>query len=237
MEAQRFPSDYDGIVAGAPAYYWTKLVATGAVDEQNLLATPTSYIPARKLPAIAEAVRNACDAQDGLKDGIIADPRHCAFDPATLACKAGDADSCLLPEQIATLKQIYGPKLDSQGKQVYPGYLPGGEDYPGSWVPWKVGPDPSAQPLMLFFANGYFQDFVHQDPTWSLKSFNFDKDLALAESTTAEALNATDPNLKPFFDHGGKLILYNGWNDPAIPALGTIDYYTAVQNSTGATGH
>ena len=227
MEAQRFPADYDGIVAGAPAYHWTALVPSGTADTQALLASPEAYIPAAKIPALAAAVRAQCDKLDGVADGVLNDPRSCHFDPTAIACKEGDADSCLTPPQIASLQTIYAAKRDAQGRQVYPGFLPGAEDGNGGWVPWIVGEKAGAS-LTAFFGQGYFSNFVYQQPGWSFKDADFAKDLKQAEDKTAAALDATDSNLRPFTERGGKLILYHGWNDPAIPALGTIDYYTAA---------
>jgi len=227
MEAQRFPTDYEGILAGDPAYNWTALVASATADAQALLASPASYIPSKKIPAIAAAVLSACDKQGELIDGVISDPRRCAFNPSTLVCKKGDDDTCLLPEQVETLRTIYAAKFDDQGKQVFPGYLPGAEDGPGGWIPWITGNAPGDS-LFNFFGVGYFSNFVYGRPDWSIKSFNFNSDLKLANQRTAHELNATDVNIKPFIDHGGKLVLYQGWNDPAIPALSTIIYYEGI---------
>ncbi len=231
MEAERFPADYDGILAGAPANNWTALVSSGAQDEHVLHASAASEIPVSKLPAIGAAVRAACDALDGVKDGILNDPRACRFDPGTLLCKQGDAADCLTPPQVASLREIYSGKKDASGKQVFPGYLPGAEDAEGSWAGWVLG-DQSA---MLFFGNGYFKDFVYEDPAWKLSSFNFARDYAVANEKTAGDLNSTDPDLRPFAARGGKLILYHGWNDPAIPALSSVEYYGRVRAAMGAT--
>ena len=238
MEAQRFPADYDGILAGAPAYNWTALLASSTADQQALSSSPAAYISSRKLPAIAAAVLAACDKNDGLQDGILTDPRTCHFAPETLACSSAETDACLTPPQVATLKTIYAAKSGPAGKYLYPGYLPGAEDPRGSWDTWQFGSAPGAMTLMLFFGQGFYSNFVHQDPSWTVARFDFAKDLALSISTSAQALNATDPNLKPFFERGGKLILYHGWNDPAIPAIGTIDYFNALTATVGAkTAH
>jgi feruloyl esterase len=229
MEAQRFPEDYDGILAGAPAYNWTALIASGGVDEKVLHASAASNIPVSKLPAIGRAVRAACDRLDGVEDGVISDPRACHFDPMTLLCEQGDAEDCLTAEQVNSLKTIYSPKLDAAGKTIFPGHVPGSEDAQGGWTGWLLG-DPSAT---VFFVTGYFADFVHADPAWKLSSFNLDSDFRLATEKTAAALNSTDPNLKRFADRGGKLIVYHGWSDPAITALSSIDYYNNVRAAMG----
>lgn len=235
MEAQRFPADYDGILAGAPAYHWTALVPSGTADTQALMASPANYIPASKLPAIAAAVRAQCDALDGVADGVLNDPRMCGFDPASIACKQGDAATCLTAEQVAALKTIYSAKLDDKGREVYPGFLPGAEEGPGGWALWITGYQPGKS-LTAFFGQGYLSNFVYEKRDWDLKSFDFSRDLKAAETKTGAALDATEPNLTPFVTRGGKLILYHGWNDPAIPALGTIDYYDLVRGKLGGRG-
>jgi hypothetical protein len=232
MEAQRFPRDYDGILAGDPANDWTRLLAAAMWDVHGMFETADSYIPARKVPAIAAAVLVACDAQDGVRDGVLNDPRRCRFDPGTMLCKHGDADTCLLPAQVETLKNIYAGPRDAKGKQIFPGYLPGAEDGQGGWIPWITGPAPH-ESMFYFFGVGYFSNFVYEKKNWDYRTYNLDQALNLADKKTALALNATDPDLEPFFAHGGKLILYHGWNDPAIPALSTIDYYNAVVNGLG----
>jgi feruloyl esterase len=224
MEAQRFPADYDGILAGAPAYAWTNLVASGMHKVQALLADPASYIPAAKLPAISAAVLASCDAADGVKDGILNDPMSCHFDPDKLLCGGADSDSCLTQAQVKTLKTIYAPTSDSTGKEIYPGSLPGGELGPGGWSTWILGNEPGKS-LGVAFGIGYFADMVYDDPRWNYKTFTVDDGLKEAIEKTGAALNATDPNLKAFAGHGGKLILYHGWNDPAISPLGTLDYF------------
>jgi hypothetical protein len=228
MEAQRYPEDYDGILAGAPANYWTRLLTLAAADTQTLTKDAASYIPAAKIPAIAAAVNTACDRTDGVKDEILNDPRQCKFDPATIACTAGEeSDTCLTGAQIATLKTLYRGLQDSKGKQIFPGYLPGAEGGQGGWGLWITGPAP-AHSLMAAFAKGYFSNLVYEKPDWDFKSFNVDAGLKAAEEKTAGALNATDPDLKKFKARGGKLILYHGWDDPAIPAVNTVNYYESV---------
>jgi Tannase and feruloyl esterase len=228
MEAQQYPEDYGGILAGAPANDWTRLLTLAAADTQTLTKDAASYIPAAKVPAIAAAVNTACDRADGVKDEILNDPRQCKFDPATIASTAGEeSDTCLTGAQIATLKTLYRGLQDSQGKQIFPGYLPGAEGGQGGWGLWITGPAP-AHSLMAAFAKGYFSDFVYEKPDWDFKWFNVDAGLKAAEEKTARALNATDPDLKEFKARGGKLILYHGWDDPAIPAVDTVNYYESV---------
>lgn len=231
MEAQRFPEDYDGILAGSPANYWTHLL-TGAMWDVQALAEPGSYIPASKIPAISAAVLKACDAQDGLADGILNDPRQCHFDPGTLACQGAESDQCLTAPEVAALKKIYAGPTDSAGHRIFPGLAPGGEEGPGGWGIWVFGPA-EGRSLVNFFGVGYFSNMVYGKADWDPKTFRADEAVKLADAKTAGALNSTDPNLQPFEARGGKLILYHGWSDAAIAPENTIDYYQSVVRKMG----
>jgi hypothetical protein len=232
MEAQRFPEDFDGILAGAPANTWTKLVTGGLALLRATLDDPAAYISSLKVPAISAAVLAACDAQDGVKDGIVGDPQHCRFDPAVLLCKGPESRSCLTPPQIATLKTLYQGARDSHGKQIFPGYLPGAEDGPGGWSEWILGDAPATSAGAGYVTN-YFRYVVFEDPRWNLMTADVDDALRAANEKTAHVLNASDPDLRRFHQRGGKLILYHGWNDPGISPLNTINYYEAVLHSAG----
>lgn len=232
MEAQRFPADYDGIIAGAPANFWTHLLTNAIANAQATTSDPASYIPSSKLPAIAQAVNAACDAQDGVTDGILNDPRKCHFEPATLRCKNGDSDACLTPSQVTTLKKLYAGAHDSHGHEIFPGYLPGAEDGPGGWAPWITGTAPGKS-LLFYFGVGYFSNMVYDKADWNYKDANLDAAVKAADEKTARTLNATDSNLSAFKARGGKLILYHGWNDAAISALNSINYYESVVTTMG----
>lgn len=225
MEAQRFPGDYDGILAGAPANYWTRLLASAMADALTL-SDPAAYIPAAKLPAIQAATLAACDARDGVKDGVIDEPSRCKFDPAQLLCKAGESDSCLTAPQVAALEKLY------TAKQNFPGHLPGGETGPNGWGDWITGPAPGSS-LMFAFGTGFFGNFVYNDTAWDFHTYQPDRGTQVADDKFARALNATDPDLKRFRDRGGKLIIYHGWSDAAISALNSIDYFKSVQQKMG----
>ena len=173
MEAQRYPEDYDGILAGAPANNWTPLLATAVYDTQALTVDPASFIPPAKIPTIAAAVNAACDQLDGVRDGILNDPRQCHFDPTTIQCKAEDSDKCLTAAQVTALKKLYEGTLDSKGHVVFPGYLPGAEEGEGGWGLWITGPAP-VKSLMAFFGNGFFSDFVYEKSDWDYKTFHVD---------------------------------------------------------------
>ncbi|MFY9728225.1 MAG: tannase/feruloyl esterase family alpha/beta hydrolase [Bryobacteraceae bacterium] len=233
MEAQRFPDDYDGILAGAPANFWTHLLVMAIADSQAMLADSGSYIPASKLPAIQAAALAACDRLDGVEDGIIENPPSCRFDPAVLLCKGSDSDSCLTLAQLAALQKIYRGPRSSKGVQVFPGYSPGGEAEPGGWGVWITGAAPERS-LMFLFGTHYFQDMVFADPAWDFRTFQLERDTAVSDRKMSSVLNATDPDLRRFQARGGKLILYHGWSDAAIPAANTVDYYRSVLSKMGA---
>jgi hypothetical protein len=233
MEAQRFPQDYDGILAGAPANFWTHLLDQALADSQALTLDQASYIPASKIPVIARAVNATCDAQDGVMDGILNDPTQCHFDPSVLLCERGDAPECLTAPQVTALGKLYSGPEDARGHKVFPGYLPGAEDGPGGWKPWITGAAPG-ESLMFAFSTNYFANMVYGKPDWNYKVVNFDEAVRTSDAKMAKILNATDPNLTAFKARGGKLILYHGWNDPAISASNTINYYASVVDTMGA---
>ncbi len=226
MEAQRYPADYDGILAGAPANYWTHLLANSALNSQALFADPASYIPARKLPAIEALNLTACDAQDGVKDGVLRDPSKCHLDLAKLLCKGADTDTCLTAPQLKALKQLY------EGTSFFPGYPPGGEADKGGWDVWITGPAPQ-QSLMFGFSTQFYKNMQFSNPAWDFRTFQPARDVPAADEKMAGTMNATNADLSAFQAHGGKLVLWHGWNDPAIAAPNTIHYYRSVQEKLG----
>lgn len=232
MEAQRFPADYDGIIAGAPADSFTHILAAFTLDIQATEADPANYIAAAKLPAIESAALSTCDALDGLKDGIIDDPRKCHFDPGTLLCKGAESDGCLTQVQVAALKKIYAGARTSKGEQIYPGYQPGGETGPGGWTAWFTGTVPGTGAQHAFSTQGGAY-LIFQNANWDYRAFNPSRDVKIADETMGQRLNATDPNLKEFKNRGGKLVLYHGWSDAALAPTGTIDYYNSVSSKMG----
>ena len=232
MEAQRYPEDYDGILAGAPANNFTRLLTNAVANAQALTNDSASYIPASKLPAIARAVNAACDAQDGVADGVLNDPRKCRFDAAALLCKSGDSSECLTAAQVTTLKKLYSGGHTSNGELIFPGYLPGAEDAQGAWLPWITGLQPGKS-LLFAFGGGYFSNMVYEKTDWTVQGTNLDAALKTADEKTGRTLNAVEPDLTKFSNRGGKLIVYHGWNDPAISALGTINYYESVVKRMG----
>ncbi len=234
MEAQRYPQDYDGILAGDPVTDWTALQSFGVVNTQTLTATPDSFIPPAKIPVIAKAVLAACDELDGVRDGILNDPRQCHFDPVTIECKPGDdTAACLTAPQATALRAIYAGLHDASGREIFPGYLPGAEEGPSGWGLWITGPAPGRS-VVAALGRAYFSNMVYDDPHWDMKTFSLASGLEAARQKTGDALNADHPDLSAFRSRGGKLILYHGWDDPAIPALSSVNYYEAVRAKMGA---
>jgi len=234
MEAQRYPADYDGLIAGAPAANWTRIMAGFTWNQQSSEADPSSHIPAAKFAAVGTAVSAACDALDGVKDGVIDDPRKCHFDPAVLLCKGAESASCLTQPQIAALKKIYAGPRNSKGEPVYPGFQPGGESStnPLGWAAWFSGPAPGASAQYAFATQGGAY-MIYQNAAWDYRAANFDKDVKIADDTMGARLNAIDPNLKALKDRGGKLIIYHGWSDPALVPTATVSYYENVVAKIG----
>jgi feruloyl esterase len=232
MEAQRFPEDYDGIIAGAPANYWSHMMASGSDVTATVLGDPANYIPPAKIPAISAAVLNACDAQDGVKDGILNDPRKCHFDPSALRCQGAESDACLTDHQIVSLNKIYAGGRNSKGRSIFPGLLPGAEEGEGGWKNWVLGSSKDKGEGSLY-VNGYFRNMVYDNPEWTFRATTVDMNVQTADEKTGHAVNSIDPNLGPFLRRGGKLILYHGWNDPAIGPVNTIHYYESVVAKLG----
>jgi feruloyl esterase len=165
---------------------------------------------------------NACDANDGVKDGVLENPKGCKFDPAVLACKGTPDNSCLTPAEITTVRAIYASPANPKSKREIAGLAPGSE---ANWTDlgWSGPARSTGLELMRFVAN---------DPQWTIAQFNFDADVVRAEDK-AGIMNALDTNLKPFFDRGGRLISYHGWNDPQISPLNATQYYDRVVKAMG----
>jgi feruloyl esterase len=225
-EAQRFPADYDGIVAGAPVVNWTHRAVAALWVAEAALKDPASTIPASKFPLIHEAAVAACDRQDGLKDGIISDPARCKFDPKELECKDADGPSCLTSAQVEAVRKIYTPARNPRtGEILSARYEPGSEL---GWRGIAGGPEAFAPAI------DHFRFVVFKDPKWDWRTINFDSDVALADKIDDGTINAIDPDLKAFTGHGGKLIMYQGYADTNIPPGNAITYYNSVAKTIGA---
>ena len=202
-----------------------------AWNEQTLVAESSGALTAKKLPAISDAVLAACRSESEMLEN----PSQCRFDPSVLLCKGAESDACLTAAQVTTLKRIYSGPQNASGAAPAHDFEPGGEADPAGWGRWitGTGPNPGEGSLQLAYARGFLSNMVFEKPDWDFRTLNFDADLKLAEAKTAEALNATDPDLGRFKAAGGKLIQYHGWYDPAIPAGDSIGYYEAVASKMG----
>jgi len=222
-EAQRFPEDFNGIIAGAPATDWTGRAAASLRVAQAVHKDEASDIPPAKYPVVHTAVLEACDALDGVKDGVIENPRGCKFDPKVLECKGADTSTCLTRSQVETARTIYASATNPKTGREITGLEPGSEL---GWATWG-----GAQPLGI--SSDHFKYVVFQDPNWDYRTFTFERDIVRAEQIDADTVNALDPNLKPFFDRGGKLLQYHGWSDPQISPGNSVQYYKRVSERIG----
>ncbi|HUB78584.1 MAG TPA: tannase/feruloyl esterase family alpha/beta hydrolase [Bryobacteraceae bacterium] len=211
MEAQRYPDDYDGIVAGDPG---NNRIRLNAGFLWSWLAAKD--FPAAKLPMLNRAVVEACDAADGIKDGLIADPRRCRFDPGSLACKSGDSVSCLNEAEVAAVRKVY------DGARVFPGWARGSEL---GWSAYFVGqPEPAR--------SDFWRRWVFDNLEWNPHTFDFDRDVAAADRQVGY-IDANNPDLSAFRNRKGKLLMYHGWADPVVPPEDGIGYYESVARAMG----
>jgi feruloyl esterase len=221
--AQKYPQDFDGIVAGAPALNATGRAAFSVWVAQNDHKTEDSYLPQSKFALVHDAVLQACDANDGVKDRVLENPRQCKFDPKVLQCSAGDAATCLTAAQVETTRLMYQPVVNSRTKkEIFPGL-----EY-GSELGWATfgGQQPFGIGTQMY-------QFMFNDAKWDYKTLNFDSDMSRVEKIEAGNINAMDPNLKAFFARGGKLVQYHGWADQQIPSGSSVEYYQSVLDTNG----
>jgi feruloyl esterase len=223
LQAFRYPDEFDGIVAGDPANVrrnaWALWLATQTFKD------PAAYIPPEKYPMIHRAVLDACDANDGLKDGLIEDPESCHVDLKALVCKASDDPNCLTPRQAQTARTIMSPATDAKGNVLFPRLEPGTEL---RWARLAGGP----QPADLFLDE--FRYVVYQKPDWDWRTFNLERDAAKANAVDKD-VDELDPHLGPFAKHGGKLLLYHGWADQQVAPGSSIEFYkSAIKDSADA---
>ena len=220
-EAQRFAADYDGISAGAPANNWMPLMAH-ATRVQKLLTDPSLGFKGPHLRRLKEAAIAACDAKDAVTDGVVEDPRSCAFDPAKLQCGADNSAGCLSPGQVEAVRSVYAG-VSAGGKLLMAGPTPGGEPLWGAFTP-------NAFPIGF----NHFRDLVMKDQAWDLTTFDLERDLPRAMAADVGEFMTTKADLREFFARGGKLMLWHGWTDGMIPAQNTVDYYESVLAASGA---
>jgi feruloyl esterase len=220
MEAQRFPDDYDGIVAGAPASNRTAVHISLLWNLAVGQTTPGGYLPPAKIELLAKAVLDACDELDGVKDGIVADPQACKFDPAVLQCKSADKEDCLTSAQVKVVRELYeGPTNPRTGENIYPGLAKGGE---AMWkdlstIPGQERGAPYAPIFQWVFGE-----------KWNWRSFDWDHDVDAMNAQLASSVNATNPDLDVFREHGHKLLEYQGWDDTVVGPGEAVKYHDKV---------
>lgn len=238
ISAQRFPHDFDGIIVGAPvihqpgtAQFHLAWLGLANLDEQR-----QPILTADKVPLIQRAVMVACDANDGVEDGVLMDPRACDWDPEALLCARNRRDDCLSKAQVQAVRRLYSPARDSQGRRLFPGGMMKGSEH--EWAP-IIAPPPGKQ-SPLFDPNGMIAEVLRyltfdQDrgADYSLFDLDFDEDYKRF-GVMASLNTANNPDLREFAAHGGKLILYHGWDDLEIPPLGSVEYYEDVERFMGS---
>jgi feruloyl esterase len=224
IEASRYPADYNAIIAGATPVTSPRLHAARIQLSQIVHRSPDSYIPPEKYPAIHAAALEACDALDGVKDGIIENPARCKFDPKVMECKGADSPSCLTAPQVETARALYAPLKDPKTGAVLSFPLL----HPGSELVWATLAGPEA----FGIAVEAYKFIVYRNPAWDWHTFNPSSDYDLIDAK-AGGFTPPSPNLKPFFDRGGKLLMYHGWADQQVAPLNSVTYFDSVVSLAG----
>jgi feruloyl esterase len=224
MEAGRYPDDYDGVIAGAPAMDFAKVMSFQLWNARTLAMAPTLRA---KLPVLHAAVLKACDKLDGVDDGVLENPLQCPFDPAQLQCKVFDTAACLTRNEVNAVRKVYeGPSLAS-GELLMPGLALGSEG--AGWV------------IAGFFSRvggpEFYRWMVYGDPAWDAEAFDLDRDYAHARAHVGPITDSGDADLAAFARRGGKVILYHGWSDPLIPAGNSLNYYDKLRARLGPALH
>ena len=237
-ELQRYPQDFDGVIAGAPGnnrirlnagFLWRFLSNHRPGDN----AMP--ILPAAKLPVITKAVVAACDANDGVTDGIVDDPRSCSFDPASLRCSGDDQPGCLTLEQVTALNKMYAGVSDPRtGGSIYPGWPKSSEALTSSatgqplsgWHSYWGTTEPTRA--------AFWRHWVFENPQWDWWSFDAARDIAVADRKVGALIDQVNPDLNAFEARGGKAIVYQGWQDPVTNAFDTIAYDEKVRSHQGS---
>jgi feruloyl esterase len=227
MEAQRYPQDFDGIVAGAPGYNRVdqsfQLIAASQATHQDA----ASFIPQEKLAVLHRAALNACDQRDGLLDGLIGDPMRCTFDPAVIACTGADGPDCLTAPQVRAAKAIYAPVTHPRTREeVFPGVEPGSEPR------WTINAG-GARPLGM--SDDFFKYVVFNDENWDFRTLDVATHLEQARKADGGVVSANSPDIRQFVGRGGKLLIYHGWGDTNVPPRSSVNYYNRLVDTLGAS--
>jgi feruloyl esterase len=223
-EAQRYPTDFDGIVAGDPGIGFTHQTGAELAHIRYIHDHPDSLISPAKLAMLHAAVIAACDTIDGVKDGVIENPLRCTWKPESLACKGADAPDCLTEAQVALVNRFYRGLVAADGTQLFPGYPRGAE---AGWGLALIRAEP------LEYGLDAYRLVALQDPSWNFPKFEPDRDIALADAKVGAILNNDSPDLRAFFAHGGKLIGYHGFADPMTTPMSSIAYFRKVAAFSG----
>lgn len=224
MAAARYPEDFDAISSKAPANPMTDLMTQSMWAGYQPQRTPGAGMTPALLLLVHKAVVAQCDTLDGTADGLVARPQACRFDPASLACKPGQGSACLNPDQVATMRAIYGGVIDRRtGARLLPGWPVGSEL---QLAVLTMGKEPFP------VATDYFRLLVHGgQPGWDWKAMDYARETQAARDFGARVLNVTPVDLQPFFARGGKLLLSHGWTDGLIPANNTVAFYEDLRKA------
>lgn len=251
MEAQRYPYDFDAIVSGAPSYDWIGLAAASTQITKAMYPDPSNLEEALVTEdarlLIARSYLERCDDNDGVADGILDNPLECDFDVNSLLCKDERTKSCLTKDQLAAVRIIYDGPKDSKGRSLFYGFPFGGETAKTGWHLWMTGGIKHQKEFASFqaglgsgkfkqpivpsahygFGNGIMKYFIYNDPDWSYQNYDYSR-LERDAARVAQTLSATNPDLGEFRENGGKLLMFHGWSDSALPATASIAYYNQV---------
>ena len=229
MEVQRYPTDYNGVIAGAPVYNLTTQM--NSVVRNNIFAAPDAQLTNAQLTVVNQASLRACDADDGIRDGVISDPRTCRWDPIAIQCPTGSkGDQCLTPAQVAAVRKAYTPAATKRGAVAAYPLTRGGETGWSRFIATGAGTD------MTTTRQGVpgMRAFIFRDADFDLSTFDAEKHQSMVRSTPfAKMYEADNPDISPFIRGGGKLVLWHGWNDPGPSPYATADYFERVQKTTG----
>ncbi len=236
MEAQRYPEDFDGIIVGAPAFGWPAIAAEFIQNIQAIYPDPDSLesvITRQNLSMLQAAVLDQCDKLDGIKDNILNDPSACDFDLSALPTCPEDVigEECFTIRQLKAIQTVYDG-IASDHEEIYPGFPLGGENEPGGWMPWITGPNEGSMelgfPSLQFgFGTEMFKYLIFQDSAWDYSTYEF-SDFFEKTRYASAYLDATSTDYSEFKKRKGKMIIYHGWNDPALSAYATIEHYKAL---------
>jgi feruloyl esterase len=224
-EIQRYPDDYDGVIAGAPVY--TPLVYSNAMLRvQAFHQKPESNLLPAHVPLIQKSVLAACDMKDGVADGILTDPRSCSWDPGVLACKGSASADCLTPAQVETVRRVYAGVKTKNGEYAAMPLMRGGET---DWVTRMIGTTDQPLGLNSVLGGPFMAYIVKSDPSYNILAFDPEREMATLSSGLAAEVHQQNADISKFISRGGKLLLWHGFNDPGPSPLSSIEYMERVK--------